>query len=364
MDRAPNRPGDDLSPLAWVHGELRRSLESAHKALRRYLKESEALEGSDVGRVDPSVLRGARSNLHQSVGALELVGLPQVAAVLRASEAAVQRLIARPALATAAAADTIERASFAVLDFLARQLAGKPVSPVMLFPQYRAAQELAAADRVHPADLWPLDLIWHELPAEPGVVPRPSDDRARGEMEALVLALMRGGDAAALARASDFCATLAAGTAGREATLWRLAAAVFEAQANGRLTPDVYTKRLASRLLAQLRLAVGGRQELSDRLAHDLLFFCAHAAQDGAGSPRLAAVRSAWRLDAHPSADYETARLGRFDPARIALARKRVAGAKDAWSAVAAGELHRVGILGEQFALVGESLGRLFVAGD
>ena len=36
-------------------------------------------------------------------------------------------------------------------------LAGKPVSPLALFPQYRAVQELAGADRVHPADLWPHD---------------------------------------------------------------------------------------------------------------------------------------------------------------------------------------------------------------
>ena len=31
---------DDLSPLAWVHDELRRSLDAAHKGLRRYLKEA------------------------------------------------------------------------------------------------------------------------------------------------------------------------------------------------------------------------------------------------------------------------------------------------------------------------------------
>jgi hypothetical protein len=36
-------PGEDLSALAWVHGELRRALENAHKSLRRYLKEAESL---------------------------------------------------------------------------------------------------------------------------------------------------------------------------------------------------------------------------------------------------------------------------------------------------------------------------------
>ena len=94
--------GDDLSALAWVQGELRRSLDNAHKALRRYVKESEAIGASDVDAVDPAVLRSARVQIHQGVGALELVGLPVVAQVLRASEAAVQRLIARPKLATMA----------------------------------------------------------------------------------------------------------------------------------------------------------------------------------------------------------------------------------------------------------------------
>ena len=36
---------DDLSALAWVQDELRRSMEAAHKAMRRYLKEAEALYG-------------------------------------------------------------------------------------------------------------------------------------------------------------------------------------------------------------------------------------------------------------------------------------------------------------------------------
>ncbi len=38
---------DDLRALAWVQDELRRSLELAHKALRRHLKEAEGLVGSE-----------------------------------------------------------------------------------------------------------------------------------------------------------------------------------------------------------------------------------------------------------------------------------------------------------------------------
>src|SRR5262245_66240491 len=87
---------DDLSSLAWVQEELRKSLETAHKALRRFLKESAGVAGSDVDAVDPSVLRTARQQLHQGVGALELVGMPAAAALLRASESAVQRIIQKP----------------------------------------------------------------------------------------------------------------------------------------------------------------------------------------------------------------------------------------------------------------------------
>ena len=364
-------PGDDLSALAWVHGELRRSLETAHKALRRYLKDSEAATGGDLDVVDPSVLRGARTQLHQGVGALELVGLPAVADVLRASESAVQRMVAKPALVNLAAVEVVERVSFALLDFLTRLLARKPVSPVMLFPQYRAALQLAGADRVHPADLWKVDWQWLELPHDQRAAPRLADDAARGAMETLVLALMREPSPAALTAMSDLCADLGAGArrvSGGAAlgALWQMAAAVFEAQAQGLLGVDVYSKRLASRLLAQLRSTVKGQAEPSDRLAQDLLFFCSHARLPSPGikAPRLEAVRQLWRLKEQPVADYETARLGRFDPAHLMLARKRVAAAKESWSAVAGGEQHRIMGLPEQFALVGESLQRLFPSGE
>jgi len=157
---------DDLSALAWVHDELRRSLEGAHKAMRRYLKEAETAAASDIDAVDPAVLRGARAQLHQGVGALELVGLPTAAQVLRACENALGRLSGRPIKLDAAAVETIERASFALLDYLARLLAQKPVSPLAMFPQYRAVQQLAGAARAHPADLWTHEWQWRAIAAD------------------------------------------------------------------------------------------------------------------------------------------------------------------------------------------------------
>jgi len=358
---------DDLSALAWVHEELRRSLDNAHKALRRFVKESEAVSGSDVDAVDPAVLRTARQQIHQGVGALELVGLPAVAVVLRASESAVQRFVAKPDKLTAAHVDTIELASFALLDFLQRMLSGKPVSALALFPRYQAVQGLAGADRIHPADLWTADWRWLDLASEKGVTPHAVDDAAHAALEKNLLLLMRSSNSQAALSMSDVCASLGAGATSMPAsTLWKLAAAFFESQAHGFLKADNFSKRIASRLLAQFRVFERGESDVSERLAQDLLFFCAQSASPGDGrkAPRLAAVRQAYGLAQYAPADYEVNRLGRFDPAMIAQARKRVASAKDAWSAIAGGEMHRMTGLSEQFSLVGDSLKRLYPNGD
>ena len=369
---------EDLSALAWVHDELRRSLETAHKSLRRYLKEADAVAGSDVDAVDPSVLRSARAQLHQSVGALELVGLPTAAQVLRASEAALQKLTStRPVKLGAKHVECIEQASFALLDYLSRLLSGKPVSPLALFPQYREVQELAGADRVHPADLWPHDWQWRDVAGD-GVRPRSFDAALRSEVESLTLALMRQGAGEPALALSELFAGLAAGSDKKRrhiGTLWHMAAAFFEAQGQRLLVPDVYSKRIASRLLAQLRMSEhvddasarpDAGADVSQRLAQDLLFFCAQAASPGDGrkAPRLAAVRQAWNLSRRSPVDYLVTTLGRHDPAAIVQARKRVNAAKESWAAVAGSELHRLSSLNEQFALVGESLKKLYPAGD
>ncbi len=361
-------PIDDLSALAWVHDELRRSLETSHKALRRHLKESEALGDSDVDVVDPAVLRSARVQIHQGVGALELVGLRAAATVLRASEAAVARFGAKPETLSLPAVEDIERASFALLDYLSRMLAGKPVAPLSLFPQYRAVQEAAGADRVHPADLWAVDWQWRALPASSVATPRKTDAATRALLERELLKLMRNDKPLlSAARMSEVCAGLGAGAGEpHTATLWKLAAAVFEAQARGLLPVDVFTKRVASRLLAQFRALERGDGQVSDRLAQDLLFFCAQSGVPDAHhkAPRLFAVRQSYGLAQHTPVDYSRSALGQFDPAWIAQARKRVSAAKESWSAVAGGEMHRVAGLSEQFSLVGDSLKRLFPQGE
>ncbi len=357
----------DLSALSWVQEELRRSLELALKSLRRHLKESETTFDADVDVVDPAVLHSARQHLHQGVGALELVALQAGASLLRACEACVQRFIAKPRSIDAHAVAAIEAACFALMDYVARLLAGKHVSSLAMFPQYRAVQEIAGADRIHPADLWFHDWQWLPLPPDERAIACQPDASTRSAIESRMLSIMRAPTPGTAQRMSHIFAGLGAGTDNLQAaTLWKLAASMFEAQAAGLLSPDVFSKRVASRLLAQLRILERGGSEISEPLARDLLFFCAQADSPGDGrkAPRLAAVRQAYDLVHHLAGDYHSSALGRFDPALIAQASKRVAAAKESWSGVAGGELHRINGLTEQFALAGESLKRLFPSGD
>ena len=83
----------DLGPLAWVLDELRKSLDGAVKALRRFVHDAEAAQESDLAALDASSLRMARQQLHQASGALEMIGMNPPALLLRAMEAAVLRYV-------------------------------------------------------------------------------------------------------------------------------------------------------------------------------------------------------------------------------------------------------------------------------
>ena len=357
----------DLSALSWVHDELRRSVDHALKALRRHVRECQSGVDFIQGLSGSTQLQIVQHHLHQSAGALELTGMSACAKLTAACEAAVRRFMGQPSLCDPQAAEAIEAALFALLDFLERVMAGRPVSPLAMFAQYQAVQQLAGAQRVHPADLWEFEWQWLELPDDKQAPPRAPDAATRAAVESKMLALMRGPTAAAAARMGDIFAGLGAGAKDtRAATLWKLAAALFEAQSQDLLAPDVFSKRVISRLLSLLRAFESGVGELSEPLARDLLFFCAQAKAPATerSAPRLSAALLAYGLTPDGGCDYLTRSLGRFDPALIAQALKRIAAAKELWSAAADGDTNRVPVLHEPFALVGESLKRLFPFGE
>ncbi|NMM08963.1 MAG: response regulator [Polaromonas sp.] len=354
--------GNDLGPLAWMLDELRKSLASATKALKRFVRDAEAARGSDLAAVDASQLRIARQQLHQAVGALEMVGLAGPALVLRAMEAAVQKFVQQPGQCSHEAAAKIERASFALTEYLEGVLADKPVSAVSLFPQYRDIQELIRADRIHPADLWPFEWRWLEPELAVMAEPRNYDDDARALMDYSVLQILKGKAPQAALKLKELSLGLSAKQTGRQPRIfWKIAAAYFEAVAHDLLGLDIYVKRAASRILLQYASLGKGDAAISDRLAQDLLFFCAQAVSDRASdTPILSAVRLTYDLTRFKPVDYELVQFGRFDPALLAQARKRITSAKETWSSLSAGDVSKFRSVADQFSLVTDSLLRLY----
>ncbi|MBL0422170.1 Hpt domain-containing protein [Ramlibacter sp. AW1] len=353
----------DLGPLAWVLDELRKSLEASCSALRRFLREAAQAqaEQAEQGPVDSAQLRIARQHLHQALGALEMVGLRAPAQVLRAMEAALQAFVQRPQQCDDVAFLKIERAGLALIEFLEALLAGKQLSAVALFPQYRDVLALSGAERVHPADLWSLDWRWHHPELPEGVQPLAYAPALRSRMDQAVLRIVKSFDSVAALELSRITLGLAAAQPQRQARVfWQVCAAYFEAVALGRLPADLYVKRAASRVLVQYAQLAKGDPGVSERLAQDLVFFCGQAGVASADeAPLLHAVRRAWGLEALASVDYEREQFGRFDTAGLAQVRKRIAAAKDIWSQLAGGEPVRLRSCADHFRQLGEALVRL-----
>lgn len=355
----------DLGPLAWVLEELRKSLDGTVKAMRRFVREAEIARESDLASLDVGPLRVARQQLHQASGALEMVGMTAPALILRAAESAVQKYVQRPEMCSDDAANTIERASFALIAYLESVLAGKQVSAVTLFPQYKETQALNGVERVHPADLWPVERRFREPEFDITEAPQDYTPEARAKLDNAVLRIIKLGDPSADTELLRLCLGFAAGEPERQLrAFWKIASGFFEALETRLLVPDVYVKRVASRVLLQYAAIAKGDRTVADRLVHELLFFCAQARSPGApvagpATPALDAVRKAFGLQHFEPVDYDIARFGLFDPAVLAQARKRISAATETWSALAGGDRNKLKPAQDQFSLVCDSLRKL-----
>ncbi|WP_027478267.1 Hpt domain-containing protein [Curvibacter gracilis] len=350
----------DLGPLAWVLDELRKSLDGAIKAMRRHVHEASLSHGAELGSVDVSALRLARQQMHQATGALEMVGMAPVALMMRALESMAQKFIQTPSSCTPDTIGLIERASFAISEYLEAVLAGHEVSAVSLFPQFRDVQQWLGVERIHPADLWGSERRVADPALPDSVVPLDYHPDVRSRFDHAMLKLVKTGRPAGARAMAQIAAGLAsAGTQGGR-LFWKVAAGFFEGLSLGLVPLDVYVKRVISRVLVQYSALARGEVAVSERLFQDLLFYCAQACPaDSQPAPLLRAVREAYGLQRHAPADYETRRFGRFDPAVLVQARKRIATATDTWSALAGGDRNKLRSAVDQFALVGESLSKL-----
>ena len=326
----------DLGPLAWVMDELRATLQSAVEAVSSYVKDNDEARATDLAEVDSTALRMLRQQLHQAVGALEMVELSQTALVLRALESATQRMVQKPAVATAEASAQVARGARALIDYLERVVRQRPVSALALFPTYRDWQTLAGADRIHPADLWEglETLVSVEPPEGKAYQPGP---QVRAHLDRLVLHLVKDANRQAAVPLAQLCAGLCRG-AGEPAVrqFWLAAAAYFEAASQGLLPADLYVKRVASRVLLQYAALVQGNLQGVAQLTQDLLFFASQAVLPESPAGEVTpCLRLLWQAHGWTSTgvwDYQSPVLGAVDPLLLGRLRDAIATAQRAWA--------------------------------
>ena len=154
-------PPNDLGPLAWVLDELRKSLDPrrprcaascATPAWRAAPTWPRSTAASCASRGSSCTRPSARWRWWAWARRRSAAAHGSRGAEVRRAPRAVQRGRRRQGRARRLRADRIPR----------RRAAGKAVSAVALFPQYRDVQELAGADRIHPADLWGMDWRWND----------------------------------------------------------------------------------------------------------------------------------------------------------------------------------------------------------
>ena len=343
--RRPQRPGlgaRRAAPLARGRAQVAAPLPEGSRGGRRLGRR----RGRPGACCAPRARRSTRASARSSWSACR----PR-RRVLRASEAAVQRFIAKPQALTPAAVD----------DDRARLVRAARLPGAHARRQGRlAAVAVPAVPRR--AGSWPVPTACirptcgattgagASCAPMPSAAPRQRRCRRHARpIEAQLLALMRGTPSRATAAAtmSDLCAGLGAGAG--SAQRCADASGSWPRRSSRRrptacCSSDVFSQARRARACWRSSAPEPRRAEVSERLAQDLLFFCAQAR-----ARRRAAGAAPGRRARRPTASAQTRRstttpsvLGRFDPAWIAQARKRVAAAKEVWSAVAGGEMHRL----------------------
>lgn len=228
----------------------------------------------------PPPLRLA-AELLELAAALDDLGQHSLCIVARATAAALRRLTDASTSPGIDAAAAIDRSVSAVL--LAAETGMPPQAAVSLFPVYRAVQQVAGVDGVHPADLWwPQSGLTDEAIDRGSSAGAPIDGALLADLESALLHLMRAPAAAGHVRMQRICAAIAQGSAAAQALPWLLAQAVHEALEEGLIPFDAPVRRVGPRLLA---LGRGRGLSASDErtLRRDLMYHCAQAAGGVAG---------------------------------------------------------------------------------
>ena len=280
-----------LARLQELVGRVQDAAASAQRAVSSLADEIPAMR-SAAAQEQADIL-AIEAPLSACAQALRDCGRVPLALVVQACADVLRRMPTIRAVDGPQALQLMEQALQAVRARAEQPGGDEPDAALALFPLYQSVQHLAGVARAHPADLWAGPALLADLPADPFVAARELDGLARGDLEAALLACLQQPQAASLRAMSELCAALGEGTPAPQAGLWKLACAVYEAQALALLAVDVHLKRIGPRLLSLARASQGDAgvapaaprgegarglrptaQESARQLGHELLFHC------------------------------------------------------------------------------------------
>ena len=325
-----NRPSSfDTGPLSWVIGEIRDALARASTALRD--------AGGRAPEAQPTLLLHAKTHLHQAHGALQMVDVEGVGVYTGAAEAVLDAFKDGRLPCTPESVQVVLDAFGALGEYLDELLSGAPQQPARLFPYYRDMVERQGDQKVHPADLLPLDLsILPPLPA-PASAGKATIPACRSRFEKALLPYLKADDdAGRQIHAADLVAAIApiagAQSAPRARLFWQAMHAFATVVAEGQVESDLYIKQLFGQINLQLRRLAKGEQDGPEAMLRDALFFVAAARAPGV---EARALRQALGLDGAVPPDYAERRYGKLDPQALQEARAALARTKSDWDRLA-----------------------------
>jgi len=324
------------NPLAWLKGEIDRSLALAREALGQSLTQNDERA---------ALLERAGQHLRQVRGALNMLRLDGAARFCAALEDAAAACASGEATLTRVNVSIIDRAIFALLQFLDDLAKGEPDVPLKLFPVYRELGEISGRTSIAENELFFPDLT----PVPPERVQSsgsPSDASARliacrSQFQRGLLAWLT-----QPAKAQGLHSMRAAlDEFDRSATalpvppgMWWAAAGLIDtlAQPDERLPPSALAP-IFSRIERYMRDLASGQAGDAAPLMRDILYPLALCAPV---SRRVREVKNLYHLDAQVPEFCVSGTL-EYDVSALAPVlddmRRRLAAIEDAWARYTAG---------------------------
>ncbi len=330
----------DTGPLSWVMAETRDALMNTKRALHEALEQSAESQST--------LLKHAKTYLHQAHGALQMVDVDGVAKLSEIIEVLLDRMADGQLTIDAKHVSPIGQALDALQEYLHDLLASGVQQPVRLFPYYRNLLLIKGTDKANPVDLFfpnlvpttAIVIVGDGASKTPAKNQKINYANIRKRFESSLLPFLKQTDekllhASVLQMQSLLAEVWRAQTSSQAKSFWGVMHAFAELTADQNLYAEQNVKQLFGRINLQIRRLVDGALSLPESLMRDALFFIARAEHL---SPNAAIVRQAYQLDGQVPANFEVQQFAGIESGALAVCKERLSQIKTLWSKLANGE--------------------------